>query len=186
MEKISFNRALNALLAFKDIPVDRDKNEKFFELMKNDFSDEEFNAICGDICKTENLYNKYPDPYLFYQRKPKINNSDILEIDKQKFISKVNDYLSEGFISSYDRQEFNDSLTDTERRVLQRYGGISELWASCHRDEYSRSIDSILRELKNDFESLYKIENKNVLQLTNGAPKSIENIKQKLLEKWSI
>lgn len=187
MDKIKFERAMNALLAFKDIPIDHDKNKKFYDLMKNDFTDAEFAEICGDICKTERLYNKYPDPCLFYQRKPKPNVESLLDDDCQKFLDKVSDYLTSGFISTDDRQEFNTSLTDTEKKVLSRFGGISTLWESCNRDDYARSVDGVLRELKRDFEDAWEVQTtgNGVLRLTYGTPKSIEPLTQNLLKHWS-
>lgn len=63
-----FNRCMNTLLTFAGIPVDENKNKAWYNLMKKDFSDSEFSRICEDVCKTETLYGRYPEPKLFYSR----------------------------------------------------------------------------------------------------------------------
>ena len=186
MDRLNFDRCMNSLLVMKDIQVSKEKNLAYFTMMKNDFSNEEFVEICADICKTEKLFNKYPDPCLFYQRKPKPNHTDRMGTEKQAFISKVSEYLDSGFICSDERRDFNNSLTETERKVLQRFGGISELWSSCHRDEYARSVDAILRDLKRDFDDLWEVSNKGCLQLTYGTPQNVKGVTQQLLSKWSV
>lgn len=69
LTKTCFDRCMNALLTFAEVPVDKEKNKVFYALMKNDFEDAEFSSISGDICKTELLYGRYPAPKLFYDRK---------------------------------------------------------------------------------------------------------------------
>lgn len=69
LSKTCFDRCMNALLAFADVSIDKKKNQAFYSLFQNDFEDDEFSKICGDICRTEILYNKYPAPALFYERK---------------------------------------------------------------------------------------------------------------------
>lgn len=158
MNQLCFNRSLNALLAFKDIPLDEDKNSKYFKLMMNDFTDEEFSRICGDICKTEILYNKYPDPVLFYNRKPKKSPNVQIAKEKQEFLAKVDDYLCMGYVSSYDKNSFIQNLKPVESLVLQKHGGICVLWSAVNRDEYPRSIDSLLKELGQDFDELWSVD----------------------------
>ena len=63
-----FNRCMNTILTFAGIPVDEIKNKAWYNLMKNDFIDSEFSRICEDVCKTETLYGRYPEPKLFYSR----------------------------------------------------------------------------------------------------------------------
>ena len=190
MNKQYFDRSLNSLLTLKDIAVDKAKNVKYFELMKNDFSDAEFSAICCEICKTENLYGKYPDPCLFYQRKPKNTPKAELENELHKFLTKVADYLESNFICGDDRKNFNESLTEIENRVLRKHGGISTLWLAVHRDECSRTVDSVLRELRREYEDIWnvalsksgslKLEHAGVIQ------DKIEHGISVLLESWKI
>ena len=186
MDKVIFDRALNSLLALKDVPANKDKSASYFKMMKDDFTNEEFDGICRDICKTEKLYNKYPDICLFYQRKPQSTHFDQMQTEKQKFLGRVGDYLGPGFVSSYDRKEFAENITENEMRVLQRHGGIAALWESCHREDYARSVDSILRNLADDFEALWQAENKNKLQLSYGNQAAIEKLANSLLEHWKI
>ena len=189
MTKQFFDRAINSLLVFKDILLDKEKNKKYYELMKRDFTDEEFAQICGDICKTENLYNKYPDPYLFYKRKPKRTPEISIARDKQLFLRKVSDYLDSGFISTDERVEFNRSLTPVESLVLQKHGGISTLWTSVNRDEYARSLDAVLRELSADFEDMWEVDcqDNGKLRIGNDKPTSvIEAPVNHLLAHWKV
>lgn len=73
-----FNRCMNTLLTFAGIPVDEVKNNAWYNLMKNDFSDSEFSRICEDVCKTETLYGRYPEPKLFYSRYEQFKDKDEL------------------------------------------------------------------------------------------------------------
>jgi len=81
LTKTCFDRCMNTLLIFGDIPVDKEKNKLFYNLMKNDFEDKEFSIISEDICKTETLYGKYPTPKMFYDRKPKDKSNMVLILD---------------------------------------------------------------------------------------------------------
>ncbi|MBO7713051.1 MAG: hypothetical protein J6S85_05745 [Methanobrevibacter sp.] len=85
-----FNRCMNTLLTFAGIPVDEVKNNAWYNLMKNDFSDSEFSRICEDVCKTETLYGRYPEPKLFYSRyeqfkdKEELPKLDIALLEQQR------------------------------------------------------------------------------------------------------
>lgn len=87
---ICFNKCMNTLLTFASVSVDENKNRAWYQLMKNDFTDSEFSRICNDICKTESLYGRYPDPKLFYSRydeykDPVVNDkTDIKLLEKQR------------------------------------------------------------------------------------------------------
>lgn len=62
-----FDRNLSALLLFKGVKQIPQMDEMLYNLIKNDFTDEQFGNRCIEICKTKELYNKYPDPKLFYE-----------------------------------------------------------------------------------------------------------------------
>ena len=62
-----FDRNLSALLLFKGVKQIPQMDEMLYNLIKNDFNDEQFGNRCIEICKTKELYNKYPDPKLFYE-----------------------------------------------------------------------------------------------------------------------
>ena len=78
LTKTCFDRCMNALLTFAEVPVDKEKNKMFYALMRNDFEDAEFSQIAGDICKSESLYGRYPAPKLFYDRKSNKNNTVLI------------------------------------------------------------------------------------------------------------
>ncbi len=79
IDKKVFDKSMSALLYFKGVKFDQNHTDFMYNLMKNDFSDDEFRAMCGDICKTEDLYSKYPDPKLFYDRKKSAQQTILIE-----------------------------------------------------------------------------------------------------------
>ena len=83
----TFNKNISSLLYFAEVPVDEIKNNFLYNLLKNDFDDDEFGEICVDICKTEELYGKYPSPKMFYSRKE--------EKGKKIFIEEGSFYLDD-------------------------------------------------------------------------------------------
>ena len=92
LTKTCFDRCMNALLTFAEVPVDKEKNKMFYALMKNDFEDAEFSHISGDICKTEMLYGRYPAPKLFYDRKAHKANTVLIK-EGSFFIDSGEGYL---------------------------------------------------------------------------------------------
>lgn len=79
MNQKVFEKSLLALLYFKGVKNDQHHTDFLYNLMKNDFTDEEFQAMCGDICKTEDLFGKYPDPKIFYDRKKTAQANILIE-----------------------------------------------------------------------------------------------------------
>lgn len=75
----TFNKNISSLLYFAEVPVDEIKNNFLYNLLKNDFEDNEFGEICVDICKTEELYGKYPSPKMFYSRKEEKGKKILIE-----------------------------------------------------------------------------------------------------------
>ena len=80
LDKKVFLKCMNALLLFGSVEPDDRRNDMYYQLVANDFDDKQFSEICGDICKTENLYGKYPEPKLFYDRKAKMENTILIEV----------------------------------------------------------------------------------------------------------
>ena len=158
LNRIIFNRCMSFILMTHEVQIDEEKNNAFYNLMKNDFTDDEFQKVCEHICKNEILYNKYPTPPLFY--KQKATKEDKSKIQCQMFLEKVEDYLSLDFVPMDWKKDFIKSLTKTEGKVLQSFGGISVLWTDCHRDEKSRSLSNVLRDLKQCFMDTCKLEDK--------------------------
>lgn len=83
-----FNKCMNTLLTFANVPVDEHKNKAWYNLMKNDFTDKEFSKICNDICKTEFLFGRYPEPKLFYDRYNQYKEPDMIIEDEIKKIEQ--------------------------------------------------------------------------------------------------
>lgn len=158
LEKQIFLKCFFGLLTMNDIKPDDEKTKMFYDLMKNDFTDGEFQVVCERICKEETLYNKYPTPSMFY--KYKTSRNDVRDIECQKFLDKVEYYLNLGFVPTSWKQEFIDGLSDSEKRAMQGFGGISTLWSDCHREERPRSITNILKDLRESFENCCRIEEK--------------------------
>lgn len=86
MDKQQYIKSLTALLYFKNVPLNEKHNDFLFNLLKDDFTNEQFNDICMDICKTEDLFNKYPDPKLFYDRKPKDKSNMVMIVEGQFYL----------------------------------------------------------------------------------------------------
>lgn len=71
MDKDIFLRGYAGLAVFTGVEVSETALKAAFNLMKDDFGNEEFLRICEDIAKTENLYGRLPIPKLFYDRRKK-------------------------------------------------------------------------------------------------------------------
>jgi hypothetical protein len=168
------------ILLTHDIESDENRTKALYELMKNDFTDDEFQKASERICKAETLFNKYPTPPMFY--KQKATRDDKCFVECQKFLDKVEDYLTLGFVPSDWKQEFIDSLTETEGSVLQTFGGISTLWTDCHRDDMPRSISNILKDLRSVFNDLWTATDKVDYPLLEekGDPEMIEKTRNML------
>lgn len=103
----TFNKNISSLLYFAEVPVDEVKNAFLYKLLKEDFDDKEFGEICVDICKTEELYGRYPSPKMFYSRKE--------EKGKTVFIEEGSFYLDDT-MPQY-RAVIDDLDQDTRDRV---------------------------------------------------------------------
>ena len=155
-----FDRCIGTLLFFAQTEIDEKKNDMFYQLLCNDFEDKEFSEICGDICRTENLFGRYPIPKMFYDRQVCLDNDDECLLEKQAFLDKVIRYLDSYYISDEYKSAFENSLTENEFRCLMANGGISELYYVTHRDFNPRSIDSVLSELDKRFSETYQVMGK--------------------------
>lgn len=79
LDRKNFDKNMSILLTFKNVKANDAATAFFYNLVKDDFTDEEFGQMCVDICKTEDLYNKYPDPKLFYDRKKEAQQTILIE-----------------------------------------------------------------------------------------------------------
>jgi len=167
LNKKLFYNNLDALLFTKDIKIDAKKSEMLFKIMENDFTDKEFADACINIAKTECLYNKYPDPKLFYDRQDKISQDEERVLIKQRFLEKVTDYVLED-MPTY----LNQSYSPGEMRILQMSGGLSQLWSEIHNN--NGKIGYITSQLSKNFDDFYEVEKKtdNTLQLENNSEQS--------------
>lgn len=80
LDRKTFDKNMSILLTFKNVKSNDVANNFFYNLVKNDFTDTEFGDMCVDICKTEELYNKYPDPKMFYDRKQQSQKTILCEV----------------------------------------------------------------------------------------------------------
>ena len=87
-----FNKNISSLLYFAEVPVDEVKNKFLYNLLKNDFEDEEFGEVCVDICKKEEFFGRYPAPKLFYDRK-KTKEKTVLIREGSFYIDSGEGYL---------------------------------------------------------------------------------------------
>lgn len=179
LDKIIFNRCMAFILMTHDVEINEEKNNSFYNLMKNDFTNEEFQKVAERICKGENLYNKYPTPPMFYQYKT--SKEDECETACEDFLNRVEEYLSLNFVPSSWKQDFIDNLNESEFRILQRYGGISTLWSDCHRDDMPRSVSNVLKELGESFKNNYVIQTKVDNAIEYAGNKELADKTQNLL-----
>ena len=180
LSKNVFLNCMGMILVANDIEPKENTTKALYDLMKNDFTDNEFEIVCERICKEEQLYNHYPPAVMFY--KYKTNDSDRCSVECQNFLDKVEDYLNLNFVPSFYKEDFLNSLTDNERRAMQGFGGISTLWSDCHRDSMPRSKTSILKDLRESFENNWTIQQKVDTPLIEqqSDPKMVEDVKNLL------
>ena len=60
-----FKNCLAGLCKMNGVAIERDTFAMYYRKVKNDFTDNEFLEISNDILENENLYGKFPVPYLF-------------------------------------------------------------------------------------------------------------------------
>lgn len=105
MDKQQYIKSLTALLYFKNVPLNEKHNDFLFNLLKDDFTNEQFNDICMDICKTEELFNKYPDPKLFYDRKQPDKSNMVLIVQGQFYLDDSMPEYKQYLIGSTDDEQ---------------------------------------------------------------------------------
>lgn len=170
MDKTFFLRHYGILLSAKSVLIDTDVAELTYQAYQNDFTDEEFAAVCLMVLKNENFYGRPPDPAIF----SKYVKTSALETD---FIEKCADYLQQSYVSSERRDAFIENLTDREERALYSFGGISTLWSICHPNGMFNPdrFDFKLKSLREVFRSTVVPEQK---QLPDIDTKMVEQIKR--------
>lgn len=162
--------------------------EVVYNNLKNDFTDTEFITACKRIMTEVKLYDKMPTTRQFLDFAPaKLTDKEVLLQSKVNFLNKVNDYLREEYISSYDREAFSNNLTDIECRTLQSAGGISELWRRVHDLDYPTSIAKIRKELSDFYDDNCTVENINrkiLISNERGGQQTLGDAMAKLLNRF--
>lgn len=129
-----------------------------YKHLVNEFNDEMFVNVCHKILANEELYGKMPTVRHFTKYLPKqITANDEREAKKQAFLEKVTDYLMCGFITDYERSQFQD-LSELESRTLRANGGLSEMWSRVHNPDYPAKISTIIKELSDFYDNNYTRE----------------------------
>jgi len=172
MRNETFKKSLLTIFEMNNITAKPEWFTTLWKLLRDDFTDEEFNYSCECILKNEVLYNKPPPPNMFYKYKPKteLTECDNIAIACRAFIDNVSGYLGCSFVTTIQKTQFANNLTETEERVLKSFGGISELWTQTNREDgYRRSLDKLLKELAVSFTDNCRIDNNqnNVLEYQN-------------------
>lgn len=151
-----FKTALMGMIQLKGLEVSESYVDDLWGLIKNDFTDEEFQYACAQIIKNDSLYNKQPDPQLFYKYRNRPTEHDIMLSAKNNFLERVANYISEGFTSP-DVEKSLKNPTPLESRCLQSMGGLSELCRSV-RCNNPRSVSSIIKDMGRFFEDMYRTD----------------------------
>lgn len=81
-----FDKLISTILYFGNVQYSKTMTENMYNLMKNDFTDDEMKVICEDICKHEDLFGKYPTPKMFYDRKPKDKSNMVMIVEGQFYL----------------------------------------------------------------------------------------------------
>lgn len=95
MKRETFNKYFALVVTLKQIDFNKIQSEMLFSFIESDFNDEDFALICIMIIKNSNLYGKYPDPSLFYEKKEELFQIRFFENEKfrpikQKYLKLEN------------------------------------------------------------------------------------------------
>ncbi len=181
MNKMFFLRHYGILLSAKSVLIDTDVAELTYQAYRNDFTNEEFAAVCLSVLKNENFYGRPPDPAIF----AKYVKAAAAEID---FIAKCVEYLRRDYVSATTQEAFVEDLTEREKRALYSFGGISTLWSVCHPNgTFSpERFDFKLKALKESFRTIPFSEQKQFLDTPNTEKaKQIAGIASRVLKRIS-
>lgn len=122
MDFKSFEKSLEMLVYLNGAKIEKHKNKLFFEVMKDEFSDFEFAEICKDICKTEDLYGKYPTLKMFYDRKEPDPSTSVLIVQGQFYIDDT--------MPEY--RPYLQGMTDKE---------IEDVWKWIYNAKYGETVE---------------------------------------------
>lgn len=125
------------------------------------FDDNSFQAACREIAQgvdeKSGLYGKLPmlSHFMRYSPNKPLSITDERNVAKQALFDKVADYVSVGFHSTTERQDFVSGLTELEYRSIGAMGGISEIWARFNNPDYPSSLSNIQKQLGEFFDNNY-------------------------------
>ena len=158
MDVKKFAMSLNALAVNFGLII----REGYTELMADnlDLSDDELETAMRFFLAQTNI-SKMPSIAEWKEASGMDMRSEVAK-EEERFLRKVSAYLSSGFVCRDEKADFIRSLSNVESLVLQRLGGISELWSACHRSEYRKSLNSILREVQETYREMVTEQNVNV------------------------
>ena len=100
-----FDRLISTILYFNNTQYSKTMTENLYNLMKNDFTDDEMKVICEDICKHEELFNKYPSPKMFYDRKQPDKNNMVTIVEGQFYLDDSMPEYKPYLIGSSDEEQ---------------------------------------------------------------------------------
>lgn len=144
-------------------------------------SDEQIDKALEFFINQENLL-KMPS-LMQWKKAAGVCDGNPIELACQKFLDKVQVYLTSCFVGSDEKREFNNGLLEVEYRALNSLGGISSLWSDLHQEGYKRSLSRIMYEIKQEFLNLATESNITKLQNENNK---IHGEKLKTLLKGGI
>lgn len=129
-----------------------------------------------DFFLSQEVLSKMPS-LMQWKKAAGVCDGNPIELACQKFLDKVQVYLTSDFIGSDEKREFNNGLSEMEYRALNSLGGISSLWSDLHQDGYKRSLSRILYELKQEF--LNSATESNILAKPQSSNNALygENVK---------
>ena len=181
MNKMFFLRHYGILLSAKSVLIDTDVAELTYQAYRNDFTNEEFAAVCLSVLKNENFYGRPPDPAIF----AKYVKAAAAEID---FIAKCVEYLRRDYVSATTREAFVEDLTEREKRTLYSFGGILTLWSVCHPNGIFNPdrFDFKLKALRDAFGNEPLTGQKRLPKPKSEKTKQIEFLSKKSLRKSDV
>lgn len=101
----NFDKLISTILYFGNIQYSKTMTENLYNLMKNDFTDDEMKVICEDICKREDLFGKYPTPKMFYDRKKPDRSNTVMILDGQFYLDDTMPEYKEYLIGVSDEEQ---------------------------------------------------------------------------------
>ena len=165
-------------MSAKSVLIDTDVAELTYQAYRNDFTNEEFAAVCLSVLKNANFYGRPPDPAIF----AKYVKAAAAEID---FIAKCVEYLRRDYVSATTREAFVEDLTEREKCALYSFGGISTLWSVCHPNGIFNPdrFDFKLKALRDAFGNEPLTEQKRLPEPKSEKAKQIAGIASRVLKR---